>query len=184
MINFSVIYKACRNSIVTLKLLNDSVTNEKRKNVFDDKYAKFRCDKAKVINITNMETGEMMNSDISIYTRDFCYRMGKIVKTNFDENLDEVCASGIHYFNTKEAALSWFYRRQNDNNYPDGKWTEWHENGQKESEGTYKNGLMDGKWIRWHYNGQKYSEESYKYGKRYGNRIGWWYNGNRNYEIY
>jgi len=203
-INLSVvIYKACRNSIVTLKLLNDSVTNEKRKNVFDDKYAKFRCDKAKVINITNVETGEMMNSDISLYIWRFKYTLGEIIETVFNTNIDEVCAEGIHYFKTKKAALSWFYRRQNK---PDGKWTDWRENGQKhsegsykngkrngkwiywrengkkEEEGTYKNGEKDGKWIKWHNNGQKFSEGSYKENECDGKWTGWWDNGNKHYE--
>jgi len=48
-------YKACRNSIVTLELLEDTKNNEKRKNVVNDKYAKFRCDGAKVVNITNVK---------------------------------------------------------------------------------------------------------------------------------
>jgi antitoxin component YwqK of YwqJK toxin-antitoxin module len=37
----------------------------------------------------------------------------------------------------------------------DGVWTDWYENGQKESEATYKDGELDSKWISWHENGQK-----------------------------
>ena len=169
-------YKACRNSIVTLKLLNDSVTNEKRDVVVNDKYAKFGCDRAKVVNITEVKTGARMVYDTSIYTCDFCYRMGKIVKSHFDGKLDIVCASGIHYFKTKEAALSWFYRQKNQN-FPDGKWTKWYENGQKESEGTHKDWKHDGKWIGWHDNGKKYSEGVFKDGEKDGKWTWWFDNG-------
>ena len=147
-------YKACRNSIVTLELLKDTKTNEKRKGVVNDKHAKFRCNKVKVINITNPKTGETMKEDGSIYNPHFHYRVGKIVETDFNTNLNLVCVKGIHYFKTKEAAVSWFYKETN-NTLPDGKWTTWRENGQKHSEGTYKDGEKDGKWVYWDFGGQK-----------------------------
>ena len=182
-----------------LELLNDSVTNEKRDLVIDDKYAKFRCNKAKVISIKNVKTGELMKNDRSIYDWDFVYRVGEVVDTWFSRHINIVCSGGIHYFKTEEAALSWFYR-QTDNKFPDGKWTTWHENGHKKyfkdgkkdekwtrwyengnknSEGAYKDGKLDGKWIDWHENGQKQSERTYKDGKIYGNRLEWWSNGNK-----
>jgi len=171
-------YKACRNSIIILELLNDTITNEKRKDVINDKYAKFRCDKAKVIDITNVKTGELMEGDVSIYDSEFVYSFGEIIETVFDENLDEVCTNGIHYFKTKEAALSWFYN-QDDKNFPDGKWIRWNENGEKHCEGTYKNGKHDGKWTGWHENGQKFYECAYKNGKHDGKCI-YWYGNEKN----
>ncbi len=170
-------YKACRNSIVTLLLLDDSKTNEKRKYVINDKYAKFRCDRAKVVNIKNVKTGELMEGDLSIYDGGFAYSLEKIVKTYFNENLNEVCASGIHYFKNTKVALSWFYDQ--NNNFPNGKWTEWHENGHKYSEGTYKDGKKDGKWIYWGVDGKKDSEGTYKDGKHDGKWTGWHKNGQK-----
>jgi len=156
-------YKACRNSIVVLELLNDTITNEKRDKVVDDKYAKFRCNMAKVISIVNVKTGEMMEKDRSIFNNSFRYFSGEIVETCFNENMNEVCTSGIHYFKTKEVALSWFYKQ--DGRYPpDGKWKVWHDNGQKQLEGTLKDGKRDGNWTWWYNNGEKCSEETYKDG--------------------
>ncbi len=175
-------YKACKNSIVTLELIDNSVTNEKRKDVFDSRYAKFRCDKAKVINITNVKTGETMKKDQSIsrYHDPLVYILEKIVKTNFNKNLDTVCTEGIHYFKTKEAAVSWFYGQYS--NFPDGKWIRWHQNGQKNQEGTFKYGLEDGKWIGYHENGNKKYEGTYKDGKGDGKWIRWHENGQKNQE--
>ena len=172
-------YKACRKSIVTLELLDDSINNEKRNGVVDDKYSKFRCDKAKVISITEVKTGEKMEKDVSIFHHKFEYRVGKIVKTDFDEDINKVCARGIHYFKTEEAALSWFYREYS---CPDGKHMRWHENGWKQSEETFKNGEMDGNWIGWWKNGTKRSEGIYKNGIYDGKWIYWWSNGNKKSE--
>ncbi len=172
-------YKACRNSIVTLELLNDSVTNEKRKWVVDADHAKFRCNKAKVIDITNVKTGELMEGDLSIYFASFTYPLGEEVNvTYFDENLDDVCTGGIHYFKTKEAAFSWFYSQQ-DEYFPDGKQTTWYENGQKKIEQTFKGGLRDGKRISWYENGHKSYECTYKNGEKDGKWTQWHYNGNK-----
>ena len=171
-------YKACRNSIIILELLNDTITNEKRKDVINDKYAKFRCNKAKVIDITNVKTSELMKKDLSIFDDLFVYSFGEIIETVFNTNINEVCTDGIRYFKTKEAALSWFYI-QDDKNFPDGKWTQWNENGQKHCEGTYKNGKHDGKWTGLHENGQKFYECAYKNGKHDGKCI-YWYGNEKN----
>jgi antitoxin component YwqK of YwqJK toxin-antitoxin module len=44
----------------------------------------------------------------------------------------------------------------------------YHENGKKESEGTFKNGQHDGKWSTWHSNGRPRQEIHYKNGRRDG----------------
>jgi hypothetical protein len=73
------VYKACQNSIVTLQLLEDTVTNENRKDVVDDNYAKFRCDKALVVDITSVETERSLQKDKSFYREDFCIRKEKLL---------------------------------------------------------------------------------------------------------
>ena len=60
-------------------------------------------------------------------------------------------------------------QKQVEGNYKegmkDGHWTYWYENGQKESEGNFKEGMEDGLWILWDENGQKKSEGNYKDGE-------------------
>ncbi len=175
-------YKACRNSIIILELLNDTITNEKRNNVINDKYSKFRCDKAKVISIINVKTQEKIKEDLSIYDNGFTYSLGEVAETWFNTHLDNICTAGIHYFKTKEAALSWFYS-QCDQIYPDGKLTIWHENGQKEFEGTVKGGEKDGKWTGWHKNGHKMFEGTYKDLKMDG-KWTYWYGNEKNQKEY
>ena len=56
-----------------------------------------------------------------------------------------------------------------ENNYEDGerKWdfTEWYDNGQKQSKTTMKDGKLDGVWDLWYENGQKKHEGKYKGGE-------------------
>ena len=170
MVNY---YKACTNSIVTLEPLPDTINNEKRKEVCDVLHAKFRCNRVKVISIINPITNEDMDKDRSIYDENFIYKTGKIVNCpDFNKNINKICGRGIHYFKTKETAVSWFYQLTN-NKFPDGKMTEWYENGNKAYEKSYKNGNEDGTWTAWYKNGNKRYEESYKNGEKDGTWIGW-----------
>jgi hypothetical protein len=75
------VYKACQNSIVTLELLPDSKTNESRNGVVDSNYAKFRCDKARVVDIVNFYNGITLDRDTSFHRPNFVYRKGDIVST-------------------------------------------------------------------------------------------------------
>ena len=60
-----------------------------------------------------------------------------------------------------------------------GKSTGWHEgvspgqNGNKSSEGDYKDGKRHGKWVEWHKNGQKKSEGTYVEGQKEGEWREW-----------
>ena len=47
----------------------------------------------------------------------------------------------------------------------EGLYTKWYENGQKELEGNYKDGKKEGIETEWYENGQKKSEGTYKNGK-------------------
>ena len=49
--------------------------------------------------------------------------------------------------------------------------TDYHDNGQKKSEGNVKDGKKDGKWTEWEENGQINSVANYKDGKEDGKRI-------------
>ena len=57
--------------------------------------------------------------------------------------------------------------------------TLFHENGQKQSEGEYKNGKQNGHWIGWYANGQKSKEGGFKNGKQEGLWTSWYENGRK-----
>ena len=66
---------------------------------------KCRCDKAKVLSITNMSDGKKFDKGFSSYDKSFEYEVGKTVSVdNFDDNRWNECAPGIHFFTDRAAA--------------------------------------------------------------------------------
>ena len=64
----------------------------------------------------------------------------------------------------------------------DGLSTDWYENGEKWSEVTYKDGELDGLYTTWYDNGQKKKEVNFKEGKEDGLETQWFKNGKRAYQ--
>lgn len=94
-------YKKAGKYIVKLLILEDS----KRSSATT---LKCRCDKAKVLDIEKIDTGEKIESTPSDYDINFIYKVGEIVKVNdFDENRWYECSSGIHFFMNKENAIQY-----------------------------------------------------------------------------
>ena len=60
-----------------------------------------------------------------------------------------------------------------------GKAVDFHSNGQKWQERTYKDGKLDGPWNSWRENGQKAFEANWKDGKRDGLATDWYENGQK-----
>lgn len=97
-------YKSAFAYIITLELLKDSKTNESR-NVTDRNYAKFRTNKAKVISIEHCITKKKFKSVRSKTTKFFRYQVGNIVHVpDYSSDINEICAPGIHYYITYDAA--------------------------------------------------------------------------------
>jgi len=63
-----------------------------------------------------------------------------------------------------------------------GLWTSWYSNGQKEKEGTLKDGKKNGLWTVWWKNGQKWSEGTFRDGKEDGTWTMWYENGQKRVE--
>ena len=94
-------YKKANGCLIKLLILEDS----KRSSATT---IKCRCDKAKVLDIINIKTGEKISSVASGYDEDFIYTTGKVVKVDdFDDNRWNECAPGIHFFVNKENAINY-----------------------------------------------------------------------------
>ena len=94
-------YKKANGCIVELLILEDS----KRSSATT---MKCRCDKAKVLDIENIDTGEKVEEVYSDYDPKFIYKVGKIVSVdNFNHNRWNECSTGIHFFMNKENALNY-----------------------------------------------------------------------------
>jgi len=193
------VFKICKNSIVVLKKLEDTITNESRSDVVDKNYAKFRGNKFYVEKIINLTTLEEMKEDTNWihFKKNITYVSGTTVEElGFESKLDQVCAQGIHYFLTLEPAYYYYmvfplhgtckewhdngqkakeYNRKN--RMFDGKYEEWYRNGQKAKECNYVNDILDGKYEAWHENGQQKKLCNYVDGMLDGNYKQWYNNG-------
>ena len=95
--------------------------------------------------------------------------------------------NNIEGFNIEGLRTSYYEngQKRTEGNYKDGEWdglwTDWYENGQKESERTYKDGEFDGISTWWYENGQKEREGTYKDGKEDGLFTKWYENGQKEY---
>ena len=94
-------YKKASEYIVKLLILEDA----KRSSATT---AKCRCDKAKVLDIENVETGEKIEEIESNFDSEFIYKVGEIVTVdNFDDDRWNECTSGIHFFINRENAINY-----------------------------------------------------------------------------
>lgn len=96
-----IAYKKTNRCIVELLIPEDA----KRSSATT---SKCRCDKAKVLEITNINTNEKVRETCSFYDVNFIYKVGEIVSVdNFDEDRWNECSTGIHFFMNKENALNY-----------------------------------------------------------------------------
>ena len=94
-------YKKANECIVKLLILEDS----KRSSATS---VKCRCDKAKVLEIENIKTGEKLKEIRSNYDNNFIYKVGETVSVNnFDNNRWNECSTGIHFFMNKNNAIDY-----------------------------------------------------------------------------
>jgi len=71
----------------------------------------------------------------------------------------------IHFFPGEKKYIE---KNFNDSGKPDGVWVSWYENGNKNSEGTYRNGRWHGTYRVWHPNGKLFYTGEYANGRRTG----------------
>ena len=94
-------YKKADKYIVKLLILDDA----KRSSATT---CKCRCDKAKVLEIENIDTGEKIEETKSNYDPKFIYKVGEIITVDdFDDNRWNECSTGIHFFMNKDNALNY-----------------------------------------------------------------------------
>lgn len=94
-------YKKANGCIVKLLILEDA----KRSSATDECC---RCDKAKVLEIENIKTGEKLDYVYSYYDDEFIYEVGEIVKVdNFDDCRWNKRSTGIHFFMKKQSAIDY-----------------------------------------------------------------------------
>jgi len=139
--NSNYVYKMCQDSkndwLIILKRVGSSINNEKRTNISNVFTAKYRGTKFEVVKIININDPSKTLKELenTCYESKVIYKIGEIIvpECKYDENLDEVCSSGIHYFVTLFAAAG--FRIFPDNFV--GKWVKYKDDGREEVSKNY-----------------------------------------------
>jgi len=95
-------FKKANGLIVKLEILADA----RRSNATT---RKCRCDKAKVLSITNLDGTKSNVDEVSSgYDESFIYKVGEIVEEpNFNEDRWNECSKGIHFFINRQEAVDY-----------------------------------------------------------------------------
>lgn len=182
MIGYKALRVADKNVIATLQIPPDAKTNVMRNNVRSYLHAKFRCDKALVLKIEDENGKEYNYAFTAFFLKNILeYKKNNIVHTDFDENIEHVCAPGIHFFLIKEVAQSYFtyYIQPND-----GLFTSWYDNGQISVRYNLNNKNIDGMVEYWYENGVRESLFIMRNKKIIGEYTEWYENGNISVEAF
>ena len=143
--------------IVTLELLDDSITNINRKYIENINFASHRCNKAKVVKIEKLEFTTLLDTivfDTAISCfyekKQLTYNLGKIIQTLFDYNIENVNSDGIHFYSNKNLAILY-----NIDSIENGTLINYWENGGIYSSFTYENNKKNGEYFYNWENGNK-----------------------------
>ena len=175
------VYKTCGDFIVVLEKLEETITNENRSNVSqigDDKlYAKYRANKLLVKKIINKydltKCEKVMSSGICCLIK-IEYKINEYVYPNkFDDNLEEVCSFGIHYFLNLKRAFYYGIEMENMT----GEYLDWCDSGELSEKYNYVDGKINGEYLVWFWNGQMREKCNYVDGKLNGEFLSWYDNG-------
>jgi antitoxin component YwqK of YwqJK toxin-antitoxin module len=160
--------------LITLDIdINNCKTNLNRKDIKDKEYAKYRCDKAKVISIEDNEGNKYSNAFSPFYDKIIEYKVGeKVEEPVYNKDIDVVCGEGIHFFINKEIALLYGLDRVEN-----GEYKKWYDNGQLFVQKQYVEGKEQGEYKRWNDDGQLIVLSHYVDGKYHGEYKQWYENG-------
>jgi antitoxin component YwqK of YwqJK toxin-antitoxin module len=177
--NCNTVYKSCDVWIVVLEILPDTVTNESRSDISNERYAKYRANKLLVIDIVHkVDPSKKINSVQNTYYHEkVTYTIGGVTQVeNFDYNLNTVCSAGIHFFRSYKAAFFYEFNSNSIENYTGNQYS-WYNNGNKFCKKSYLNGKGTGQVLKWHSDSQIMCVTNLREGKEVGSYKMWHPNG-------
>lgn len=155
-------YKIAKNGdtrvVVTLEIPDDAQTNIGRSSVAMKETAKYRTNKAKVLEISDCDGKQYTIAFSFNYVfKTLTYIVGQVLEdVYYDPDPEKVCAAGIHFFLSRTRAELYGYKYVQN-----GLFQSWYDNGQKEFEVTYKDGKYHGHFQKWNMNGQLIVKSEY-----------------------
>jgi hypothetical protein len=159
--------------IITLLIPSDAMTNLNRTSVKNKQYAKYRTNKAYVVEIADIDGSLHKFAWSAFSTKQMLYAVGGLLEDeDYDADSENVCSGGIHFF--LERGVAELYRLTRTS---DGLLQKWYDNGNLREQLSFTNGCADGLCREWYYNGQLRYEGTYICGKQHGVVKKWHPNG-------
>lgn len=181
------VFKKCKDIygnvyIVVLCKTQQTKDNEKRSGVVNLWTAKFRADSLIPVLFINFET---LNTDCDQIKHSFfkpstdfnfnlnlnlveiptVYKKGYIVKPDhYDENINNICTNGIHYFKSLEPA--YYYNINTDDRYYTGYCVGYYASGMIKETAWYLGGKYNGFYVSYHESGNVKASGSYTSGMK------------------
>lgn len=122
--------------VVTLEVPADARHNMNRAGVVNKATAKHRVDRAIVKDIEDADGNHYASATSAFYSIKAVYNVGHlIVDPNYETDASQVCAAGIHIFNTRRVAEQFEITT-----YTTGVYDEYYDNGQLRLRESYKDG--------------------------------------------
>ena len=96
-----IAWKKVKDKLVKLEIPEDAKRSSATSN-------KCRCDKAKILAITDLDGTNPINEVINLHFGKTIYRVGEMVYPDkFDDNRWRECSNGIHFFMNEEDAINY-----------------------------------------------------------------------------
>jgi hypothetical protein len=168
-IGYKIAYNKNTDSsvLVTLEIPQDAKTNMNRPNIFCAQKARYKCNKCKVLEITDLaqsvrsakglDPEKKYSEATSYWAPEFVYTVGQEILVQDYQEKDDPFANGIHFFLDKEVAIhfnalykiTWTSENNNivvicKNPIQNGTCIEYYENGAVRKEFTFSDFKVNG----------------------------------------
>jgi len=171
--------------LITLFIPVRAKTNIFRKNIINKLYAKYRTDLALVVSIVDDNYTQYIKARSAFYNETIIYKIGSLIKSEFNPNINIVNGKGIHFFIDRNIALNygrpileqkWIHNYINTPNL----YQSFYSNGSLKERIKYT--LKDNKILNehvevWYENGYRKFIDNYILGKKNGISYDWYSNG-------
>lgn len=104
---YKIGYTNNRKVLITLIIPENAKTNKDRNNIIDKKHAKYRSNVAYVKEIIDIYNKSYDNATSFYFNKKLLYEKDKVVKSDFDNDINIEAGEGIHYFIDRETALNY-----------------------------------------------------------------------------
>jgi antitoxin component YwqK of YwqJK toxin-antitoxin module len=104
---YKIGYTGSVKVLITLLIPNDALTNKDRDTIIDSNNAKYRCNKAYVIDIVDENDNSYDFAESGFYSKKLLYIKNKLIISDFDDDILIENGKGIHYFIDIYTALNY-----------------------------------------------------------------------------